>query len=88
MSTFIGVWVWGTVTAILAGWVILVILWGRPESVYVRIKDSATALGAVIAASALAWSYFYQTATDKDELIANEIQEIKQVVEGIRDRMK
>lgn len=54
-------------TAVLGGVIVFVILAGWPTEMYGRIKDAATALGAVIAASALAWSYFYQAVAQHDE---------------------
>jgi hypothetical protein len=62
-----GTWAWGIVTGGLAVIVVFVILTGWPGCVYTRIKDAATALGAVIAASALAWSHFFQTASRREE---------------------
>ncbi len=63
----LGMWVWGTVTAVLAAVVVFVILTGEPLEVYDRIREAATAIGAVLAASALAWSHFFQTVTRQEE---------------------
>lgn len=61
-----GMWVWGTLTALLAVGIVYVIATGDPAPVYLRVRDAATALGAVVAASALAWAHFYQSWTDNE----------------------
>lgn len=62
-----GVWAWGILTAALAVAVILVVTFGWPKAVYDRVEKSASAVGAVVAASALAWSFFYNAAPDSKE---------------------
>ncbi|MFO0821384.1 MAG: hypothetical protein U1A77_25805 [Pirellulales bacterium] len=78
-----GVWVWGAATAAIGIGVILLVVFGWPQPVYYRVKDASSAVGAVVAASGLAWSWFYQTAnkekSDSDLLkqLASDVKEIK-----------
>ena len=62
----VGIWTWGGVTALLAIIIVVVVLSGRWPDLLKRIIDAATALGAVVAASALAWSYFFQSGARND----------------------
>jgi hypothetical protein len=80
----VGVWVWGSATAILGIAVVSIIFTGKPQDLYVRVKDSATALGAVIAASALAWSLFYQSSdqAERIESIERSVRAIEETLEG------
>jgi hypothetical protein len=78
-----GVWVWGAATAAIGIGVILLVVFGWPKPVYYRVKDASSAVGAVVAASGLAWSWFYQTAnkekseSDSMKQLASDVKEIK-----------
>ena len=83
-----GVWVWGTTTAALGIAVVLLVAFGWPPRVYLRLKESANAIGAVVAASALAWSWFFQT--DSRASIANQekvIDEIKNDLKVVKEKV-
>jgi hypothetical protein len=62
----VGVWIWGGATALLGLAIVLIVATGLPAELYTRVKDTSGALAGVIAASALAWSIFFQTS-GKDE---------------------
>ncbi len=55
-----GIWAWGIVSSSLGFAAVVLIGFGYPPGVYERFKASASAIGAVIAASVLAWSWFFQ----------------------------
>lgn len=82
----LGKWGWGIATAALGIAVVVVVALGRPQGIYDRIKDSATAIGAVVAASALAWSLFFQVSDSQSErnkiieAIRTDIEEIKEAL--------
>lgn len=68
----IGVWLWGATAALLAATIFIVVLTGYPVELYGRFKESATALGAIVAAGALAWSHFFKAAENqsiKEQLV-------------------
>lgn len=68
----LGIYAWGTVTIVLSATVLFGVFFGNPTRIgglYLRIKDCASVLGPIIAASVLAWSWFYQTAYPKTDKI-------------------
>ncbi len=78
----------GTITALLGAGVVFVILTGKPSTLFGRIKDTATAMGAVVAASALAWSHFFQTGARSDdtariEALIQKVAEISRQIDRI-----
>lgn len=79
-----GIWVWGIVTAMLGISVVLVITFGWPDPLYQRIKDSAPAIGAVVAASALAWSFFYQASAND---LKDDLNKLRQSIEKLENKM-
>lgn len=91
MATNLGIWIWGFVTAALGVAVVFVIASGRPTDVYTRVKDSATAIGAVVAASALAWSLFFQAADsqrERDKIMTRLETDMKQLNEKLSDSQR
>jgi hypothetical protein len=83
-----GVWAWGIATAALGVAVVFVVVFGWPPDVYTRVKDSATAIGAVVAASALAWSLFFQVGnTDSQKERDKIIDEIRVDVRQIKEKI-
>ena len=69
-KTTIGIYVWGAVLIVLSLAVLVPILTGWPAGLYDRVKDCSGALGPIIGAAALAWSWFFriggeQKPTDK-----------------------
>ena len=89
----IGVWVWGTTTAAIGMGVVLLVVFGWPNPVYVRVKDCASALGAVVAASALAWSWFYQmdhkgkSESDTMKQVASDVSTMRIRLEAMESRL-
>ncbi|MGB1236707.1 MAG: hypothetical protein ACPG4U_00775 [Pseudomonadales bacterium] len=81
----IGVVIWGFSTAILGFFIVFVVVTGLPANIYTRVKEAATALGAVVAASALAWSLFYQQHTGKGD--EQQLKDITQKLEVIEDKV-
>ena len=81
----VGLWLWGAATAVLGIAIVLVIFTGEPADLYQRVKDGATALGAVVAASALAWSLFYQSSEKKSE--KEKLDSIKTKLEQIEKKI-
>ena len=87
MNNAFGIWAWGTITAILSLATVLIIATGKPPGLYERIKDTASALGGVIAASVLAWSIFFQTSAQqagsaKQDELTRRISEIVKKLES------
>ncbi len=62
-----GVWTWGILAFVLSFTTVFIIAFGVPKQVYIRVRDSASAIGAVVAASALAWSFFYKSVEEAKE---------------------
>lgn len=70
--SLLGMWFWGIVTTCLCVPVIVILAWavfteGSPSEsaskmgrAYVVLRDQQTIVAAIIAAGALAWSYFFQ----------------------------
>ena len=89
--TGLGMVVWGGVTVVVAGLILWVVWRGSPNYV-ARVKDCSTALGAIVAASTLAWSYFYQAYDAPDSKIPAstinlEVPQIDQRLKEIEDRL-
>ena len=81
-----GIWIWGGVTAILGCLVVTAIIFSWPAGLHEQLqKDAAAALGAVIAASGLAWSYFFSTASKQDE--SNTLEEVRKALADIQTKL-
>lgn len=66
----LGVYGWGIVVPAFCAFILYHIFTGDPTDptgAYVRIKECASIIAAIIAAGALGWSWFYQTAGDQDK---------------------
>jgi hypothetical protein len=80
-----GIWGWGVIAASMGLAAVLLVAFGQPEGVYGRFKESSSAIGAVIAASVLAWSWFFQT--DDKSVTKNQIGEILGRVRAIQKKL-
>lgn len=86
--TTLGIWAWGSVTAILSLATLYIITTGSPPALYNRIKETASAIGGIIAASVLAWSIFFQTSLQQGNLakqdeLTNKLAEAVKKLESV-----
>lgn len=66
----LGIYIWGAVVVALSAIILYGIFFSDPtdkNGLYIRIKDCASVLGPIVAASVLAWSWFFQTAYPKSQ---------------------
>ena len=84
-----GVWAWGGIATALGVSMLFVIITGIPSPVYGRVEGAATAIGAVVASTALTWSWFFQTHKNDstnferiNQSLAQIVEEIKQIKRG------
>lgn len=84
-----GIWVWGITTAFLGSAVVLLVAFGWPKEVYGRLKECASAIGPVVGASALAWSWFFQVETKSSETLqASVVEEIRADLKYIKHELE
>ena len=86
----LAVWVWGTSTLALGVGIVYIVFTGNPSGTAARLGEASGAVGSVVAASALAWSWFFQVSSQKrqQDSIREDIESIKQEIRALKGHLR